>query len=221
MAQNPWSEVDQYITDTLVLQDEALRSALKRSEEAGLPAISVSPGQGKLLMQLAMIRGAKSILEIGTLGGYSTIWLARGMAAGGKLVTLEAEPRHAKVARRNLEAAGVGSVVEIVLGSALQSLPKLEKEGRGPFDLIFIDADKSSLPEYFTWSMKLSRRGTVIVVDNVVRKGEVLDTSGRDASVVGVRRMNELIAKEPRACATTIQTVGLKGYDGFTSIVVK
>jgi len=221
MAQNQWSEVDRYITDTLVKPDEALKSALKRSEDAGLPAISVSPSQGKLLMQLAMIRGAKRILEIGTLGGYSTIWLARGMTAGGKLITLEAEPRHAEVARRNLQAAGVAPVVEVIVGSALQTLPKLEKEGHGLFDLIFIDADKSTLPEYFTWSMKLSKAGSIIVIDNVVRKGEVLDASGRDASVVGVRRMNELIAAEPRACATTIQTVGAKGYDGFTLIVVK
>jgi|SRR5579859_4869626 len=221
MKQDQWTAVDRYITDTLVKQDDSLRAALKRSEEAGLPSISVSPGQGKLLMQLAMIRGAKSILEIGTLGGYSTIWLARGMGSGGRLITLEAESRHAEVARRNLDAAGVGSVVEIVLGSALQSLPKLEKQGHVPFDLIFVDADKSSLPEYFTWSMKLSKPGSVIVVDNVVRKGEVLDTSGRDASVAGVRRMNELIAAEERACATTIQTVSLKGYDGFTMIVVK
>jgi predicted O-methyltransferase YrrM len=221
MKQDQWTAVDHYITNTIVMPDESLRAALKRSEDAGLPAISVSPGQGKLLMQLAMIRGAKNVLEIGTLGGYSTIWLARGMAPGGKLITLEAEKRHADVARKNLDDAGVGAIVEIILGSALQSLPKLEKQGRGPFDLIFVDADKSSLPEYFQWAMKLSRSGSVIVIDNVVRKGEVLDTSGRDASVAGVRRMNELIAAEERACATTIQTVGHKGYDGFTMVVVK
>jgi len=221
MSQDKWTAIDHYITESLVRPDEPLRNALKRSDEAGLPAISVSPGQGKLLMQLAMIRGAKNVLEIGTLGGYSTIWLARGMVPGGKLITLEAESRHAEVARRNLDSAGVGSLVEIILGSALQTLPTLEEQGRGPFDLIFIDADKSALPDYFKWSMKLSKPGSVIVVDNVVRKGEVLDTSGRDASVAGVRRMNELIAADGRACATTIQTVGLKGYDGFTLIVVR
>ena len=221
MKQDQWTAVDHYITETLVKPDNALRDALERSDEAGLPAISVSPAQGKFLMQLAMVLGAKNVLEIGTLGGYSTIWLARGMAAGGKLITLEAEKRHADVARRNLEAAGVGTVVEIVLGGALESLPNLEKQGRGPFDLIFVDADKSTLPDYFKWSMKLSKSGSVIVIDNVVRKGEVLDTSGRDASVAGVRRMNELIAAEPKACATTIQTVSVKGYDGFTMIVVK
>jgi predicted O-methyltransferase YrrM len=204
----------------LVKSDEGLNAALRRSEEAGLPAISVSASQGKMLMLLAMTCRAQNILEIGTLGAYSTIWLARGLVAGGRLITLEAEPRHAEVARRNLEAAGLASVVELRSGKALETLPQVEEERRGPFDLIFIDADKANLPAYFQWAVRLAHEGTVIVIDNVVRKGAVLDTSGTDASVAGVRRMNELMAAEPRVSATTIQTVGTKGYDGFTLAVV-
>lgn len=220
MNQPLWNDVDAYTSRMLVKSDEGLNAALRRSEEAGLPAISVSASQGKMLMLLAMTCRAQNILEIGTLGAYSTIWLARGLVAGGRLITLEAEPRHAEVARRNLEAAGLASVVELRSGKALETLPQVEEERRGPFDLIFIDADKANLPAYFQWAVRLAHEGTVIVIDNVVRKGAVLDTSGTDASVAGVRRMNELMAAEPRVSATTIQTVGTKGYDGFTLAVV-
>jgi predicted O-methyltransferase YrrM len=220
MNQDQWRNVDQYITDLFVRPDAALNAALRASEAAGLPAISVSPNQGKMLMLLAMTRGAKNILEIGTLGGYSCIWLARGLPPGGKVITLEFEPRHAEVARKNIAAANLSNVIDIRIGRAIETLPQLAEQNAGPFDLIFIDADKSSLPDYFQWAMKLSKPGTLIVVDNVVRKGAVLDTSGDDPSVVGVRRMNELIAAEPRACATTLQTVGAKGYDGLTFVLV-
>ncbi|HEY8750658.1 MAG TPA: O-methyltransferase [Tepidisphaeraceae bacterium] len=220
MDQDQWRAVDQYITDIIVKPDAALDAALRACEAAGLPSISVSPSQGKLLMLLAMIRGAKNILEIGTLGGYSTIWLARGLSPGGKVITLEAESRHAEVARKNIDTARLSHAVDIRIGRAIDTLPRLAEQKVGPFDLIFIDADKSSLPDYFQWSMKLSKPGTLIVIDNVIRKGAVLDTSGADPPVVGVRRMNELIAAEPRACATTLQTVGAKGYDGLTFVVV-
>jgi predicted O-methyltransferase YrrM len=220
MNQEQWTAVDRYHNDLLVRPDDALEEAQKASTAAGLPAISVAPNQGKLLMLLAQIREAKNILEIGALGGYSTIWLARALPAGGKLITLEAEPKHAEVARANIARAGLSNVVELILGRALDTLPRLAEERRGPFDLIFIDADKPSIPQYFTWSLKLSRPGSVIIVDNVVRKGAVIDPAG-NAEVQGVRRFNEMLAKEPRASATTIQLVGSKGYDGITIVLVK
>ena len=211
-----WEEVDRYIGETLVRADDALEAALAASDAAGLPAISVSPAHGKLLWLLARMLDARRILEIGTLAGYSAIWLARGLAAGGRLVTLEALEKHAAVARKNIARAGLAEVVEIRVGQALDALPGLQ----APFDLSFIDADKQNNAEYFRWALKLSRPGSLIVVDNVVREGAVIDARSRDASVQGVRRLNELIAAEPRVAATAIQTVGLKGYDGFALALV-
>ena len=209
-----------YITELLVQPDAALDGALQSSAAAGLPAISVSPPQGKLLMLLAMLQGARNILEIGTLGGYSTIWLARALPPGGRLITLEADAKHAEVARENIERAGLDGVVELRLGPALETLPRLAAENRGPFDFIFIDADKPSIPDYFTWSLKLVRRGSVIIVDNVIRSGAVIDAANGDANVQGVRRFNDMLAAEPRVSATVIQTVGGKGYDGFALALV-
>ena len=182
--------------------------------------ISVSPNQGNLLMLLAMAQGARRILEIGTLDGYCTIWLARALPADGRMVTLEVNPRHADVARANIARAGLSGIVDLRLGRALDVLPGLAGERRGPFDFIFIDADKASIPEYFAWALKLSRRGSLIVVDNVVRNGAVADAASADPSVQGVRRFNEILAAEPRVSATAIQTVGSKGYDGFALALV-
>jgi predicted O-methyltransferase YrrM len=220
MSERQWSEVDRYFSHLLVRPDPVLAATLEASEAAGLPPINVADNQGKFLMLLALAGGARNILEIGTLGGYSTIWLARALPADGKLTTLEAVPTHARVARENIGRAGLGKLVEVRLGRALDTLPQLEAEGRGPFDFIFIDANKSGYPEYFQWSMKLARRGTVIVADNVVRHGAVIDGHSRDANVVGVRRFMELVSLEPRVSATAIQTVGSKGYDGFAMAVV-
>ncbi|MEO6437059.1 MAG: O-methyltransferase [Tepidisphaeraceae bacterium] len=220
MSEAQWTAVDRYFTDLLVPPDPALDAALRSSTEAGLPQINVSPNEGKLLMLLAMMRGAKRILEIGTLGGYSTIWLARALPVGGKVVTLEVDAKHAEIAHGNIARAGLSGVVELRLGSALESLPRLVAEKTGPFDLIFIDADKPSMSEYFSWSLKLSHVGSVIIADNVVRKGAVIDPDSSDASVQGVRRFNEMLAKERRVSATAIQTVGSKGYDGFALAVV-
>jgi predicted O-methyltransferase YrrM len=215
-----WTAVDRYITDLFVRPDPALEAALEASAAAGLPAINVSPNQGKLLQLLALSHGARTILEIGTLGGYSAIWLARALPPGGRLVTLEADPTCAEVARGNLARAGLADVVELRLGPAQETLPQLEAEGRGPFDLIFIDADKPGYPDYFAWSLKLARRGTLIIADNVVRKGAVVDASSDDPTVQGVRRFNERLAAEPRVSATAVQTVGSKGYDGLAVAIV-
>jgi predicted O-methyltransferase YrrM len=212
MSQELWTAVDRYITDSLVPSDAALEEALRQSEDAGLPAIAVSPSQGKLLMILAQMQGALRILEIGTLGGYSTIWLARGLAPGGKLITLEADPKHADVARSNIARTGLQEMVEVRLGKALDTLPTLD----GPFDLVFLDADKVSYPEYLQWAVRLSHPGSVIIADNVVRKGAVIQADSSDQNVQGVRRFNEILAADTRLSATTIQTVGSKGYDGFT-----
>jgi predicted O-methyltransferase YrrM len=221
MTQEIWTAVDRYITDLFAPPDAALTAALQASQSAGLPTINVSPPQGKFLQLLARALGARAILEIGTLGGYSTIWLARAMPAGGRLITLEADPKHAEIARANIARAGLAGVVELRLGRALDTLPQLAAEGRGPFDLIFIDADKPSYADYFTWALKLSRRGSVIIGDNVIRKGAVLNPGASDdPRVPGVLRFNELVAGEPRVSATVIQTVGGKGYDGFTMAVV-
>jgi predicted O-methyltransferase YrrM len=216
MSQELWTAVDRYIAELLVPSDAALDCALDASAEAGLPAIAVSPNQGKLLMMFAQMLGARKILEIGTLGGYSTIWLARGLAAGGRLITLEVDPKHGEVARANIARAGLGDVVEVRVGKALDTLPLLH----GPFDLIFIDADKVSYSEYLIWAVKLSRSGSVIVADNVVRKGAVIDGDSSDPNVHGVRRFNEILAGDARLSATAIQTVGSKGYDGFTIVRV-
>lgn len=215
MGEERWAEVDRYLTDLLLPDDPVLDSTLRASEAAHLPAIQVSPPQGKLLELLARIRGTRRILEIGTLGGYSTIWLARSLPPGGHMVTLELDPKHAQVARANLERAGLDEVVELREGPATRSLADLAREGVDPFDLIFIDADKVGYPEYLAWALRLSRSGSVIVADNVVRNGAVADASSRDESVRGVRRFHEMLAGEPRVSATAIQTVGAKGYDGF------
>jgi predicted O-methyltransferase YrrM len=222
-----WTAVDRYIADHLVPADQALEAALQDSDAAGLPAIAVTANQGKLLELLARIHGARTILEMGTLGGYSTIWLAQALPPGGRLITLEAEPRFAEVALANIARAGFAEVVEMRVGAALRTLPQLAAEGAGPFDLIFIDADKQNYPGYFEWSLKLSRPGTLIIGDNVVRDGAILDPEAYDPThgdevIKGVRRFYELVAAEPRvsANATAIQTVGAKGHDGFALMIV-
>jgi len=220
MPQEQWTAVDHYLTDLLVPPDPALEGALRASAAAGLPPINVSPSQGKLLHLLARLQGARTILEIGTLGGYSTIWLARALPAGGRLVTLEADVKHAAVARANIASADLADVVELRLGPALETLPQLAAEQPGPFDLIFIDADKPSYPDYFAWALRLSRVGSLIVADNIVRNGAVLDPTSDDPRVLGVRRFIEMLAAEPRVNATAIQTVGIKGYDGFALALV-
>jgi predicted O-methyltransferase YrrM len=219
-AQDQWNAVDSYISDLLVPADPVLDAALRDSAAADLPAIQVSPNQGKLLMLLAQAQGARSILEIGTLGGYSTIWLARALPPDGRLLTLEVEPKHAAVARANLDRAGLGDVVDVRLGRAADTLAQLVAEGSGPYDFVFIDADKPSTADYFTSAVALSRPGALIVIDNVVRRGEVLDVDSADAQVQGIRRMYDVMAAEPRVAATAIQTVGSKGYDGFAFAVV-
>ena len=220
MNQEVWTAVDQYINGLLVPSDPALDAALAASDSGGLPTIQVSPTQGKLLHLLARLQGAKNILEIGTLGGYSTIWLARALPPGGRVLTLEADARHAEVARANFARAGLAEVIELRLGPALETLPQIATEGRGPFDLIFLDANKSTMAEYFDWALKLSRPGSVIIADNVIRDGAVLNASSDDPDIQGVRRFNQRVASEPRVSATEIQTVGSKGYDGFALAVV-
>lgn len=221
-----WNAVDHYLSDIYVGPDDALEAALAASAAAGLLAINVTPTQGKLLHLLARMLGARTILEIGTLGGYSTIWLARALPAGGRLTTLEADPKCASIAFENLARAGLGDVVELRLGKALETLPMLAAEGRGPFDLIFIDADKENTLAYYEWALKLARRGSLIVVDNVVRSGAVLNRENSDASVQGIRQFHERMAderhgKERRNSATAIQTVGSKGHDGFAIVLVE
>ena len=219
MTQEQWTAVDRYFTDLLVPPDPALDAALQTSAAAGLPPHNVSPNQGKLLLLLAQIQGVRSILEIGTLGGYSTIWLARALPSNGRLITLESDPKHAEVARANIAHAGLSVIVDLRLGQALSTLPQIAAEGH-TFDLIFIDADKPNNPDYFTWALKLSRSGSLIIADNVVRNGAVIDATSSDPSVQGVRRFNELLASEPRVSATAIQTVGSKGYDGLAIAIV-
>ncbi len=220
MSEAKWNEVDRYFTDLLAPDDPELREALEASREAGLPPHNVAPNQGKLLFLLARVMGARSILEVGTLGGYSSIWLARALPPDGLLITLEENPTHAEVARKNIARAGFADLVEVHLGPAAKTLARLSAEKRGPFDLIFIDADKPSNPDYLKWALDLSRAGTLIVADNVVRGGEVVDPESRDRSVQGVRRFTELLAAEPRVTATAVQTVGSKGYDGFAMALV-
>jgi|SRR5579863_4117732 len=211
-----WTAVDHYITDIFDPSDPVLDAALEASATAGLPSIQVSPAQGKFLHLLARAIGARAILEIGTLGGYSTIWLARALPPGGRLITLEANPHHAGVARANFARAGLTEVVELRLGRALETLPEVT----GPFDFIFIDADKPSNADYLQWALKLSVPGSLIIIDNVIREGAVIDAASTDPDVQGVRRLNDLLAAEPRVSATSIQTVGSKGYDGFTMALV-
>jgi predicted O-methyltransferase YrrM len=219
MSQEQWTAVDHYIADLFISPDAALEAALTSSAAAGLPAISVSQTQGKLLHLLARMQEARKILEIGTLGGYSTIWLARALPADGRLISLELDPKHAEVARANLAHAGVTNA-EIRLGRAADTLQQLVAEGAGPFDLIFIDADKPGYSDYLKWSLKLARRGTLIIADNVVRAGGVADPANTDTNVQGIRRFNELLAAEKRVTTTAIQTVGSKGYDGLAFILV-
>ena len=215
MDQDAFTAVDAYLVEALIDRDEILDQALSDARAAGLPMINVAPNQGKLLAMLAELVGARRILEIGTLAGYSAIWMARALPPDGQLVTLEYEPKHAEVARRNIERAGLAGRIEIRVGAALETLPHL----RGPFDLVFIDADKPSNPDYFEWALKLSRPGGLIVVDNVVRSGGVANPKG-DASARGTRRMFEIIAAEPRVTATAVQTVGSKGWDGVCLVRV-
>ncbi|NER80943.1 MAG: O-methyltransferase [Leptolyngbya sp. SIO1D8] len=216
MNQLTWNAVDTYFTDVLVSSDTALEKAIADSQTAGLPPHHVSPNQGKLLQLLAQMQGAEKILEIGTLGGYSTIWLARAVPSNGCVVTLEANPDYAEIAVKNITRANLSHIVDVRVGKAIETLPQLWKEDLAPFDFIFIDADKPSNPEYLQWSLKLSRPGTVIIGDNVVRNGEVINPNSLDARVQGVRQFCELLAAEPKVSATAIQTVGSKGYDGFT-----
>jgi predicted O-methyltransferase YrrM len=220
MTQELWTAVDQYINSTLIASDPILEAALRASTEAGLPSIQVSPPQGKLLHLLARSINARHILEIGTLGGYSTIWLARALPAGGRLLTLEADTKHLEVSRANFVRAGLTEKIEQRLGLALETLPRIAEERREPFDLIFIDANKSTMAEYFDWALKLSRPGSMIIADNVIRDGGVIDAASKDADVEGVRRFNERVGTEPRVSATEIQTVGSKGYDGFALVLV-
>lgn len=221
MEDGCWLEVEEYVDGLLLPTDPALAAAREASDAAGLPAISVTPGQGKLLMLLAQAQGARSILELGTLGGYSTIWLARALPAGGRLVTLELEANYAEVARANIARAGLKHAVEIRVGAALESLQRMHEAKHEPFDFIFIDADKANYPDYLKWAVKLARPGSLIVADNVVRKGEVIRAESEDANVQGVRRTFEWLASQPALDATVVQTVGSKGYDGFALIRVR
>jgi predicted O-methyltransferase YrrM len=220
MAQDLWTAVDNYIADLFIQQDFALQAALDSSAAAGLPTINVSPAQGKLLHLLARVQGARKILELGTLGGYSTIWLARALPPDGRLISLEVDPKRAEIARANIARAELANMVEIKVGRAADSMQKLLAEGRGPFDLIFIDADKLSYAEYLQWSLKLSRPGTLILADNVIRKGAVADPASTDENVRGIRKFNEVLAAETRVTTSVIQTVGSKGYDGLALILV-
>ena len=215
-----WTAVEDYLDGLLIQEDPALAAVRKASAAAGLPDIAVSPSQGKLLHLLVRMRGARRILEIGTLGGYSTIWMARALPKAGHLVTLEFVPRHFEVAKANLSRCGLSNVVEQRLGPAIELLPQLAKQKKGPFDLIFIDADKEQTAEYFAWAVRLSAPGAAILVDNVIRDGRVADGKDGDPRVRGIRRFLRAAAAEPRVTATTIQTVGSKGYDGFTLAVV-
>lgn len=220
MAEDRWSEVDRYVEGHLVPRDDGLEAALQASAAAGLPAIQVSPAQGKLLHLVVASLGARRALEIGTLGGYSAIWIARALAPDGRLVSLEADPRHAEIARKNLARAGLDRVVEIRVGPALETLPRLENERAGPFDLVFVDADKPNTREYYEWAVRLSHPGSVIIVDNVVRQGALADPHDPDPNVQGMRRFVDRLGQDPRTQGTVLQTVGAKGYDGFAYIRV-
>jgi len=215
-----WTSVDRYLGDLLAPSDDKLEAAVKANRKARLPAIDVSPLQGKFLQVLVHMTRARRVLEIGTLGGYSTIWMARALPKGGRLVSLEFSPRHAEIARANLHSAGLLSRVEIQVGPALESLPRLRSSGAAPFDLVFIDADKENNPQYLQWAMKLSHRGTVIVVDNVARHGSVINAKSSEPDIVGTRRCLQMMASDPRLSAVALQTVGVKGLDGFAMAVV-
>lgn len=221
MDQNLWNAVDRYLADTLVHPDQRIEEALEANACAGLPAIDVAPNQGKLLHLLARVQGARRILEIGTLGGYSSIWLARALPKDGQLVTLELNPKHATVARSNIQRTGLSSLVDIRVGPALDSLAALHAENPAPFDFIFLDADKPNNPNYLDWAVKFSRPGTLIIADNVVRDGAIVDGNSRDAGVTGTRTFLERLGSHPQLDATAIQTVGVKGYDGFAMAIAK
>ena len=219
-SHDTWNDVDTYLTDTLNISDPVLEATLKAADAAGLPQISVSAPQGRMLQLLATIQDARTVLEIGTLAGYSTICLARALPEDGRLISLEFDPRHAEVARGNIAAAGLADRVEVRVGAALDSLPQLQAEGAGPFDLVFIDADKVNNPHYIRWALELGRTGTLIIVDNVIRNGKVVDADAEDPAIKGTRAALELIAAEPRLTGTAVQTVGSKGYDGFALVRV-
>jgi predicted O-methyltransferase YrrM len=220
MTEHAWTSVDDYLNERLVQRDPALEAALADSAAAGLPAIAVAPNQGKLLNLLARLRGARRILEVGTLGGYSAIWLARALPAGGRLITLEVDPKHAQVAEKNLARAGLRDKVEIRVGPALQTLARLAADGAEPFDLTFIDADKQNNAAYFDEALKLSRPGSLILIDNVVRRGAITDARSTDPAIVGTRRLFDRLRDEPRVDATALQTVGVKGWDGLAVALV-
>ena len=219
MTDKEWADVDRYLTDSVLRRDDGLEAALAANAAAGLPSIDVSQLQGQLLYLLARMIGARRILEIGTLGGYSTICMARAVGQGGRVVTLEAEPEHAAVARSNIARAGLADIVDLRLGFALDILPTLT--GEAPFDLIFLDADKPSMPDYLTWALRLSRVGSVIVGDNVVRDGDVANPRSRDPSVQGIQRYLKMIRDNPRLTGTALQTVGIKGWDGLAIALVE
>jgi predicted O-methyltransferase YrrM len=216
MPEDRWAAVDEFVGATIAPDDDVLRRSVERCDAAGLPAIQVSPPQGKLLDLLARSIGARTVLEFGTLGAYSTIWIGRALPDDGRLITLEADPAHADVARENIAEAGLSDLVDLRVGPALETLPALEAEDAGPFDLVFIDADKVSTPEYFAWSLERTRPGGMIVADNVVRGGTLAEADSDDPAIVAQRRLHEWLAGEDRVSATTIQTVGVKGHDGFT-----
>jgi predicted O-methyltransferase YrrM len=220
LTQDIWTSVDSYIVDMLLPADDVLDAAVRAADEAGLPSIQVSPPQGKFLHLLAKVQRARRILEIGTLGGYSTIWLARALPADGTLITMEIDRRHAEVAKSNVERAGLSAKVSVLNGDAHDLLASLEKETGEAFDMTFIDADKASIPFYFESAMRMSRSGSLILIDNVVREGAVIDAASEDASVRGVRELNEMIARDARVSATVLQTVGVKGYDGLAIALV-
>lgn len=220
MSTDTWKQIDDYTGEILVSHDDALDAAARTGADAGLPELGVAPNQGKLLHLIARMSGARSVLEIGTFGGYSTIWLARALRADGRLVTLEAEEQFAVTARANLAQAGLGDIAEVRQGRALDELERLEREGAGPFDMFFVDADKAAAPDYLTHVLRLARPGSVLVVDNVVLQGLLVDTTSRNPAVAGMRRLHEMLAAEPRVCATSVQTVGSRGHDGFVLAVL-
>lgn len=221
MDQEGWVAVDEFLIDLLQPSDPVLDAAVKHTEAAGMPLIQVSPNEGKLLHLLVRVRGARRVLEIGTLGGYSTIWMARALPADGRLISLEFNPKHAEVARANIARAGLDSVVEVIVGPAVESMTRLRDEGAEPFDFIFIDADKPSYPDYLELSLALSAPGTIIVADNIVQGGQVLNPDSEDASARGLRRFLEQMSREPRLDAVGLQTVGVKGYNGLSFAIVK
>jgi predicted O-methyltransferase YrrM len=221
MTQELWTAVDNYIVDALRLEDSLFRDVQAACDAAGLPPIQVSASQGKLLEIIVRMTHAQSVLEIGTLGGYSTIWMAKGLPPAGRVVTLEIDVKHAEVAAANFARAGLSDRIDLRIGPALETLPGVEREGAGPFDLIFIDADKANIPSYFEWALKLSHFGSVIIVDNVVREGAVIERDSADVSVQGVRRLNEMLPTIEGIESTVVQTVGGKGYDGFAIVFVR